>query len=235
MKLKRYFDLLVSLLGLFILSPFLIIVIFLIWRQDYKSPFYIAKRTGLDGNTFQMIKLRSMIIDAEKSGVESTANDDNRITKIGHFIRRYKLDELSQLWNVLLGDMSLVGPRPNTLIGVSIYSQKEKTLLTVRPGITDFASIIFSDEGTILAGSKDPDRDYNQLIRPWKSKLGLVYIEKRSFFVDLKIIMLTIVAIFSKKLALTLIVRLLTKLNVNEDVINISMRDKPLEHCEPLF
>ena len=111
-----------------------------------------------------------MIINADSSGVDSTSATDSRITSIGHVIRRFKLDELTQLWNVFLGDMSLVGPRPNVRKETDLYTIPEKLLLTVRPGITDISSIIFSDEGDILANKKDPDLAYNQLIRPWKSR-----------------------------------------------------------------
>ena len=126
-----------------------------------------------------MVKIRSMIINADKTGVDSTSSDDMRITSVGKVIRKLKLDELSQLWNVLIGDMSLVGPRPNVKSETDLYTKIEKNLLNVKPGITDFSSIVFSDEGDILSGSDDPDLLYNQLIRPWKSRLSLFYIEKR--------------------------------------------------------
>ena len=118
-------------------------------------PFYIADRVGKDHNLFSMVKLRSMVINADSSGVDSTSSEDLRITPVGAFIRRYKLDELTQLWNVLCGSMSLVGPRPNVLRETELYSEEEKKLLEVRPGITDFSSIIFSDEGEILANESD--------------------------------------------------------------------------------
>ena len=120
-----------------------------------------------------MIKLRSMIVNAEKSKVDSTSSNDPRITKIGKIIRKLKLDELSQLFNVFIGEMSLVGPRPNVKRETDLYTKVEKNLLSVKPGITDFASIIFSDESEILKNVDDPDISYNQLIRPWKSRLGL--------------------------------------------------------------
>ena len=119
-----------------------------------------------------MYKLRTMIINADSTGVDSTSSNDNRITSVGKFIRKFKIDEISQLINVLLGDMSLVGPRPNVLREILMYTDLEKELLTVKPGITDFASIVFSDEGEILSDSDDPDIDYNQLIRPGKGYLG---------------------------------------------------------------
>ena len=127
-----------------------------------------------------MIKLRSMIVNAEKSKVDSTSSNDPRITKIGKIIRKLKLDELSQLFNVFIGEMSLVGPRPNVKRETDLYTEVEKNLLRVKPGITDFASIIFSDESEILKNVDDPNISYNQLIRPWKSRLGLFYIKKQS-------------------------------------------------------
>ena len=137
-------------------------MLFLIWWQDKHSPFYIAPRTGRNERPFRMVKLRSMVINADKSGVDSTAANDRRITGVGQFVRRYKLDELTQLWNVLKGDMSLVGPRPNVERETRMYTPVEKRLLSVRPGITDYASIVFADEGDILKEYADPDIAYTR-------------------------------------------------------------------------
>lgn len=200
--MKRLLDITVALAGLLLASPVLLPVMFLVWWQDRHSPFYIAPRVGLDGRTFRMVKLRSMRINADKSGVDSTSAADSRITPVGHFIRRYKLDEITQLWNVLCGDMSLVGPRPNVERETRLYTAAEKLLLSVRPGITDYASIVFADEGEILAGHPDPDLGYNQLIRPWKSRLGLFYIDHSAILLDLKLVGLTALAILSRKRAL---------------------------------
>ncbi len=138
-----------------------------------------------------MIKFRSMTSDAWKSGVNSTAAGDARITRVGKWLRRWKLDELPQLLNVLSGDMSLVGPRPQVMAEVELYTEEEREMLTVRPGITDLASIVFADEGEILSGSRDPDLLYNQIIRPWKSRLALFHVEHRSFALDLEVLCLT--------------------------------------------
>jgi len=154
---KRFFDITFSLLGLILMSPVLLIFVILIWAQDFHSPLYVAPRIGRYGRIFSMIKLRSMVAGADKTGVDSTSASDERITWVGHLIRKYKLDEFSQLWNVLKGDMSLVGPRPNVEREVVLYTDEERHLLDVRPGVTDLASIVFSDEGEILAGSEDPD------------------------------------------------------------------------------
>jgi lipopolysaccharide/colanic/teichoic acid biosynthesis glycosyltransferase len=188
----------------------------------------MAPRVGKNSSMFKMIKLRSMSINADQSGVNSTSTDDNRITQVGHKIRRYKLDEFTQLWNVLIGDMSLVGPRPNLLSDTKLYTDIEKGLLTVRPGITDFSSIVFSDEGKILEGLSEPDLAYNQLIRPWKSRLGLAYIKNQSLFLDLQLIFYTIIAIISKKRALTWVAAKLTSLNVDKETVKISKREVAL-------
>ena len=231
--IKRLFDILASLFGLLITSPILLLVMFLVWKEDKRSPFYIALRSGRNGATFNMVKLRSMLVGADKSGVDSTSSNDMRITPIGHKIRRYKLDELFQLWNVLIGDMSLVGPRPNVKTETDLYTNVEKELLSVRPGITDFSSIVFSDEGEILEGKKDPDLTYNQLIRPWKSRLGLIYVENQSFLLDIRLIIYTMVAIISKKRALNWVVNQLKIMNVDSDVVNISKREVELYPFPP--
>ena len=223
--IKRLVDILASFFGLLITSPILLPVMFLVWKEDKKSPFYIAPRSGRNGTTFKMVKLRSMVVDADKSGVDSTSSNDIRITPIGHKIRRYKLDELIQLWNVLIGDMSLVGPRPNVKSETDLYTDVEKELLLVRPGITDFSSIVFSDEGEILEGKDNPDLAYNQLIRPWKSRLGLAYIENQSFLLDLQLIFYTIVAIISKPKALIWVAKKLNNLDVDVDTVRVSKRE----------
>ena len=223
--IKRLVDILASLFGLLITSPILLPVMFLVWKEDKKSPFYIAPRSGRNGTIFKMVKLRSMVVDADKTGVDSTSGNDMRITPIGHKIRRYKLDELVQLWNVLIGDMSLVGPRPNVKSETDLYTDVEKELLLVRPGITDFSSIVFSDEGEILEGKDNPDLAYNQLIRPWKSRLGLAYIENQSFLLDLQLIFYTIVAIISKPKALIWVAKKLNNLDVDADTVRVSKRE----------
>ena len=225
---KRTVDIILAASGLIILSPILITVAIIVFLQDFHSPFYIAPRVGKNRKIFQMVKLRSMIVTADKSGVDSTASDDKRITWIGHLIRKIKLDEITQLWNVVIGSMSLVGPRPNVERDVAIYTDIELGLLNVRPGITDFSSIVFSDEGSILKGSEDPDLDYNQLIRPWKSRLGLFYIENQSIWLDVKLIFLTIISIISRKKALNAIHKILRKLSGDKKLIEIVKRKSSL-------
>lgn len=231
--MKRSLDIVVAVVGLVLASVVLLPVMFLVWRQDGHSPFYMAPRVAKDGGMFTMVKMRSMVKNADKSGVDSTAAGDMRITPVGHFIRRYKLDELTQLWNVLWGDMSLVGPRPQVKRDVDLYTAEERGLLEVRPGITDFSSIVFSDEGEILAGKEDPDIAYNQLIRPWKSRLGLFYIAHRSFGLDIQLIWLTAVAILSKPRALKGVVAILERLNAPAEMIAVSRRDRDLVPTPP--
>ncbi len=232
--MKRLFDFIIAFVGLIVLMPILLSVMFLVWLQDFKSPFYIADRVGKNKKIFKMVKLRSMIINADKTGVDSTGANDSRITLIGKFIRKFKLDEISQLWNVLLGDMSLVGPRPNVKTETDIYTDEENLLLSVKPGITDFSSIVFSDEGDILADKIDPDLSYNQLIRPWKSRLGLIYIKNQSLLLDIELIFCTILAIISKESALNFINKKLLKLKVDEKMINVAKRkDKLIPYPPP--
>ena len=223
--IKRLLDIAISLSGLICFSPILLFVSILVWSNDKKSPLYIPPRVGKKGTIFYMVKLRSMVLNADKAGINSTSNNDLRITSIGQKIRKYKLDELTQLWNVLKGDMSLVGPRPNVKAEVDLYTDVEKELLSVKPGITDFSSIVFSDEGKILENKEDPDLAYNQLIRPWKSRLGLIYIKHQSILLDIEIIIYTLIALISKRTALNWVSKKLENLGVDKDLVNISKRE----------
>ena len=231
--MTRIFDIFFSIFGLIFISPLILIFILLIYFQDKASPFYIAPRVGKNKKIFYIIKLRSMKINADKTGVNSTSINDNRITKIGSIIRKYKLDEFTQLWNVLIGDMSLVGPRPNVLVDVDLYTNTENKLLEVKPGITDFSSIVFSDEGKILENKENPDLSYNQLIRPWKSRLGLIYIKHHSILLDLELMIFTVIALISKPMALRWVVKKLEKFNVDQKIIEVAKRDKELSPFPP--
>jgi lipopolysaccharide/colanic/teichoic acid biosynthesis glycosyltransferase len=231
--MKRAFDLLVSGALLLLAAPVLLPVMLVVYLQDFHSPFYMGTRAGRNEVPFRMVKLRSMRVNADRSGVDSTSADDRRITPVGKFIRAYKLDELMQLWNVLLGDMSVTGPRPNVLREVAIYTPAEKRLLTVRPGITDLASIVFSDEGDILHGAADPDLRYNQVIRPWKSRLALFHIDHASLGLDLKVILLTAVAILSRERALAGVGRILRDLRADPELIRVAARQEPLQAAPP--
>lgn len=231
--MKRAFDFTSSFLGLIILSPLFLVVLFLIWITDFGNPFYVASRVGRDEKLFKMYKFRSMIVNADKTGVDSTSSNDMRITKIGKFIRRFKFDELSQLINVLIGDMSLVGPRPNVKRETDLYTIEEKKLLQVKPGITDISSIVFSDEGEILSNSSDPDIDYNQLIRPGKGYLGIFYVENKSFVLDIKLIFVTLISILNRNVALKYVSTILKKHNASEFLIKIAQRKEKLVPSPP--
>jgi len=152
----------------------------------------MGKRVGKFGKPFKMYKFRTMVKDAEKLGGPSTADDDPRITKIGRLLRKFKLDELPQLINVLKGEMSFVGPRPEVQHYVNMFTEEDKAILSVRPGITDWASLWNPDEGAVLAGSSDPEKAYMKKIRPQKLKLQMKYVREQSFWSDLKIIFLTL-------------------------------------------
>ena len=228
MMIKRAFDILAASLGLLLCSPLLIAVMFAIWIQDRRSPFYIAPRAARGEGIFRMVKFRSMVVNADRIGGSSTAATDRRITPVGQFVRAYKLDELIQLWNVLKGEMSFVGPRPQVLNDAALYTNAENRMLSVPPGITDPASIVFSDEGEILKGSTDPDLLYNQTIRPWKSRLALAYIDHRNFWIDLWLIILTAVAIISKPTALRALGTLLNGWRIDPLVIRMAARQEPL-------
>jgi len=231
--IKRIIDIIFSLSGLLFFFPILITFLILVWRYDKKSPLYISPRVGKNSKIFNLIKIRTMTFNADKQGISSTSDNDTRIIPIGKKIRNYKLDELIQLFNVLIGNMSLVGPRPNVKSEVNLYTKIEKELLSVKPGITDFSSIVFSDEGKILKNKKNPDLSYNQLIRPWKSRLGLIYIKHRSIFLDLELIIFTFVALISKPIALKWVVNKLKKFNVDKKIIEVAKRRQELYPYPP--
>lgn len=192
---KRTLDLMLSLVGLFFFSPLLLAIPMLIKREDSALVFYRGVRVGRYGKPFRIFKFRTMVVDAEKRGGASTADDDPRITRIGKFLRHYKLDELPQLINVIKGEMSIVGPRPEVPQYVEMFTGEEKAILSVRPGITDWATLWNPDEGAVLAGSPDPERLYVEKIRPEKIRLQLEYVRRRSIWIDLTIILQTLAAI----------------------------------------
>lgn len=189
--MKRLFDLVTSLIGIVILSPLMALIAILIKLNSPGPVVYAGHRIGKGGKPFRLLKFRTMVVNADKIGGPSTSDDDPRVTRIGHALRKYKLDEIPQLFNVLKGEMSLVGPRPEVAAEVALYSPEERKLLNVAPGITDWASIRFHNEGEILKGSADPHRTYQEKIRPEKIRLGLEYVQKHSFRVDLQILLTT--------------------------------------------
>ena len=193
--MKRIFDFSSSLIGLLIFFPFLLIISLIIKLHDFGPVFYKAPRVGLSGNLFKMYKFRTMVVNADKIGASSTTSSDSRITGIGRFLRKYKLDEMPQLINVFIGNMSIVGPRPDVKYFTDLFNEEEKAILSVKPGITDYASVWNSDEGKILEGAEDPDKAYMELIWPEKKRLQLKYIQEHSFWVDIKIVFLTLQAV----------------------------------------
>ncbi|HOV68701.1 MAG TPA: sugar transferase [Clostridia bacterium] len=195
---KRAFDIIASLIGLIILSPVMIVITAIIVFTSGFPVFFHQVRVGRHGRKFKIIKFRTMVNNAEKIGDKLTISGDGRITHIGRVLRKYKLDELPQLINVLLGDMSLVGPRPEVPEYVRLYDERQLRVLEVRPGITDYASIKFRNENEILAAAAQPEKLYIDRIMPYKLELNLKYIEEMSFLTDLKIIFTTIIAVMKK-------------------------------------
>ena len=176
----RFADLLFSLIGLIVLSPVILIFALLIVIDDFGSPLYIQERVGINGKTFKLLKLRSM--KNRSAGLLISTSNDSRITAIGKFIRKYKIDELPQLLNVLMGSMSIVGPRPEVSKYVRLYSETQRKVLLVRPGITDYASITFKNENEILGNSQDPESTYINYILPRKLRLNMIWIRNKSLF-----------------------------------------------------
>ena len=190
--LKRTLDIVLSLIALALLAlPFLVIGI-LVKLGSPGPVFHRGVRIGRSGKPFRIYKFRTMAADAEEKGATSTAADDPRITRVGRFIRRFNLDELAQFINVLKGDMSIVGPRPQVPWAVEFYTEEERQVLTIRPGITDWATLWIRDEGELLRGSQDPDKDYLEKIWPVKRDLQLKYVREQSTWTDLKIMLLTL-------------------------------------------
>jgi len=190
--LKRLFDILASSLGLLLLGP-LFLCLSIAVKVDSSGPvFYRQIRIGRNQRSFSLFKFRSMAIGSDAKGLLTVGGRDSRITRVGYFIRKYKLDELPQLMNVLKGDMSLVGPRPEVARYVAMYSADQLRVLSVRPGITDYASIKYFSENDMLAASSNPEKTYIEVIMPAKLKINLDYIDNRTMFTDIKIVLLTL-------------------------------------------
>lgn len=192
------FDILVSALGLLFLFPLLLLFAILVKLDSVGPVFYRGARTGRYGVPFRIYKFRTMVVDAEKVGGSSTAANDFRVTRVGKFLRKYKLDELPQFLNVLKGEMSIVGPRPEVEEHTAHYTEEERIALTVRPGITDYASICFVNLGEVL-GSENADQVYVDRVRPIKNELRVKYVRERSFSGDIKIIFLTIFTLMRRR------------------------------------
>ena len=194
--LKRIFDVVVSFTGLVILSPFLIIIAIIVVIDSKGGVFFLQDRVGKNGKVFKIIKFRTMTVGSDKKSLLTIGQKDSRITRAGYFLRKFKIDEIPQLINVLKSDMSFVGPRPEVEKYVALYNEEQLKVLTVRPGITDFASIQYKDESTLLANADDPEIFYISDVMPTKLKLNIDYINNRNFMLDVKIIFKTILEIF---------------------------------------
>jgi len=194
---KRLFDLFFVIPGLLILAPFLLIIALVIKLKDGGNVLFKQVRVGKNGKHFDVLKFRTMVLNAEKLGNKVTTGDDPRITPIGRVLRKYKLDELPQLINVLKGEMSLVGPRPEVPEYVEFYPEETRNIvLSVPPGMTDKASIEFVNENDLLSGSEDPVSDYKNKVLPIKLKYYVEYVKERSLWMDFKLIIKTVIAIF---------------------------------------
>lgn len=193
--LKRGFDILFSFIGLIFLSPLFLVIVLWIISDSKGSAFFLQTRVGKGSNDFKIFKFRTMFCDSEKKGLLTVGKRDARVTKSGYFLRKYKFDELPQLINVLIGDMSLVGPRPEVRKYVDMYSKEQLRVLTVRPGITDKASIEYLNENELLAKSDNPEETYIREVMPAKLKINLEYIDNKGFFKDVRLILNTIVRI----------------------------------------
>ncbi|MBC8147676.1 MAG: sugar transferase [Bacteroidetes bacterium] len=195
--LKRTFDIIASFIGIIICLPFLIVISVIVIFDSKGGAFYKQRRVGRNNQDYILFKFRTMKSNAEKGGLITIGKRDNRITGVGLFLRKFKLDELPQLLNVLKGDMSIVGPRPEVRKYVEMYDYNQMKVLSVRPGLTDYSSIEYINENEILGNVENPEEVYINEIMPSKLKLNLKYIKEKSFAVDLKIIFNTIGKIFS--------------------------------------
>lgn len=218
--MKRVFDFLSSFLALILLSPLMIFVALLVIMTSKGGVFFRGERVGKNGEVFKIYKFRSMIVDSEGNGKWNISNKDPRLTKIGIFLRKTKLDELPQLINVLKGEMSLVGPRPELRYYVSKYKSNEIKILDLRPGITDWASIVNISQFEVFTKSIDPDEAYEKIIRPLKLELQIYYRENNSFFEDIKILILTLIKLIFKKTMLPEKIKEIVNKHKNYEVDN---------------
>ncbi|MBQ7785453.1 MAG: sugar transferase [Clostridia bacterium] len=198
LALKRLMDVVVSGCALFVLWPALLLIAAAIKLDDPGPVFYRQVRVGKNGKTFRIFKFRTMVVDADKKGLQITVGRDNRITRVGAFLRKTKLDELAQLINVFTGEMSFVGPRPEVPRYVEMYTPYQRQVLLVRPGITDYASIAYRNENDMLEGAPDPERMYIDVIMPDKIELNMKYLREISPLADIRLILNTIIAVIKE-------------------------------------
>lgn len=196
--MKRFFDIFLCLIVGILLAPFWLIISLLIVMESPGGALYRQVRVGKDNVDFKLLKFRTMKVNSDKNGLLTIGDADNRITKVGYFLRKYKLDEFPQLWNIIKGDMSIVGPRPEVRKYVQLYNERQLRVLSVRPGLTDYASIEYISESELLAQSTDPEKTYIEEIMPAKLELNLKYIENQSIKEDIKLIFKTFSKILKK-------------------------------------
>lgn len=229
----RLLDIVGGLVGLTLSAPFMLIAMLLIWLEDRHSPFYVAERIGAGGKPFKFLKLRSISTRRGVRSDEIITADDPRVTRLGHFIRASKFDELPQFWHVLRGEMSLVGPRANVASIVESFTEEEMQIISVKPGITDLASIVFMNLGKVLEGSTDPKLDYNRLVRPWKSRLALLYVRHQSFGLAVRSMALTVLAFFNHSRALEGVARITSRYKTDPRLARIVRREEELVPYPP--
>lgn len=230
---KRIFDLFFSVFGLVVAIPIIIVSAVAVWLSDRNNPFYVSERIGLNGVGFKFYKIRTMVPNAASCKVDTTTDKDPRLLNVGRWIRALKFDELPQFINVIFGGMSLVGPRPNVRRETDIYTQVERIILNARPGITDYSSIVFSDLGSVLSSAENPNLAYNQLIRPWKSRLAIHYVQRATLLTDICIVFITIINMVNRSLALQLISKLLEQEGADPELVLFVLRDKELRPKPP--
>ena len=230
---KRGIDLVVGFGCALIAAPLVLLICLLVWLGDRRNPLFISERVGRCGRVFRFIKIRTMVPGANRNAVDTTIAGDPRVLPLGNFIRALKFDELPQFWHVLTGDMSLVGPRPNVPREVAIYTAVERGLLEARPGITDYSSIVFADLADVLSGSADANISYSQLVRPWKSRLGLHYVATMTPLGDLRLVLYTVTAMFWREWTLGRIARDLERSGAPADLTRFARRHDPLVPLPP--
>lgn len=196
--IKRIFDIFFSVIFLAITAPFILLLGILVVFDSKGSMFIFQERIGKNQKPFQLVKLRTMLANSQSKGLLTIGNRDQRVTRVGYFLRKYKLDEFPQFWNVLKGDMSIVGPRPEVKKYVDLYDSDQKEIFRFRPGITDVSSILFWNESELLAKATDPEKHYIDVILPQKIEMSLAYSKKANLFSDLGIIFKTVQSFFSK-------------------------------------
>lgn len=210
---------------LIVASPIVLAGLLAKFIEDGANPLFISQRVGLNGKPFALLKIRTMSVGSHTVGIDTTVAFDPRLTRVGEVMRRYKLDELPQLVNVILGHMRLVGPRPNVPREVAKYTEAELELLTVSPGITDFASVAFSDLADRLSGVEDANHGYEVGVRPYKTELGLIYVHHRSWALDAAVLALTLLNFIARRLTLSLLGVLVRRLGGSLEVQQVI--------CEP--